>query len=193
MIQKLDITLPPSRMFQPITSDYSNKMTFVEFLLGVLKKLNEVIVETNANSEYIKDFDAKYQDLLNQFTELRQEFDGLKDDILDSVSTELTNFYQKVEDEIAIAVNYLKAYSDANDEILNNKIDQITLGNIELIDPTTGLLTPLQDVINNIAGTGRDALTATEYDALELTATTYDGYDITAYDYDYHSAAILTA
>lgn len=193
MIQKLDITLPPSRMFQPITSDYSNKMTFVEFLLGVLKKLNEVIVETNANSEYIKDFDAKYQDLLNQFTELRQEFNGLKDDILASVNEELTNFYQRVEDEIAVAVNYLKAYSDANDEILNNKIDQIILGDIELIDPTTGLLTPLQDVINNIAGTGRDALTATEYDALELTATTYDGYDITAYDYDYHSAAILTA
>ena len=76
---------------------------------------------------------------------------------------------------------------------MSNKIDQITLGNIELIDPTTGLLTPLQDVINNIAGTGRDAITASEYDALDLTATTYDGYDITAFDYDYHAKTLLTA
>lgn len=193
MIQKLDITLPPSRMFQPITSDYSNKMTFVEFLLGVLKKLNEVIAETNANTEYIKDFDSKYQELLSEFNELRNEFDGLKEDIVNTVDAQLKTFYQKVEDEIALAVNYLKAYSDANDQILSNRIEQITLGNIELIDPTTGLLSPLQDVINNIAGTGRDGLTATEYDALALTATTYDGYEISAFDYDYHGKTLLTA
>lgn len=200
MIQKLDISLPPSRMFQPITSDYHNNMTFVEFLLGVLKKLNEVIVETNANAEYIKEFDQKYQDLLdefaaltNDFNELRGEFDGLKDDILASVDAKLDEFYQRVEGQINVTISYLKAYSDANDAILNNRIDQIVLGNIEVIDPTTGLLSPLQDVINNIAGTGRDGLTATEYDALELTATTYDGYAITAFDYDYHGKTILTA
>ena len=193
MIQKLDISLPPSRMFQPITSDYHNNMSFVEFLLGILKKVNEVVVETNANTEYIKGFDAKYQELLNEFNELREEFDGLEDKILNDVDAKLSAFYQKVEDEITLAVNYLKAYSDANDQILSNRIEQITLGNIELIDPTTGLLSPLQDVINNIAGTGRDGLTATEYDALALTATTYDGYAITAFDYDYHGKTILTA
>lgn len=193
MIQKLDITLPPSRMFQPITIDYSNNMTFVEFLLGVLKKLNEVIVETNANSEYIKDFDNKYQELLSEFNELRTEFDGLKEDIIASVDERLALFYQNIENEITNAITYLKSYSDANDAILNSRIDQIVLGNIEVIDPTTGLTSPLQDVINNIAGTGRDGLTATEYDALELTATTYDGYEITAFDYDYHGKTILTA
>ena len=185
--------MPPNSIFQPVTSDFQNNITFTEFLLGVLKKLNEVIVETNYNSEYIKDFDEKYQTLLAEFNELRNEFDGLKDDILESVNAELNTFKQSIEDEITLAVNYLKAYSDANDAILNNRIDQIVLGNIEVIDPTTGVLSPLQDVINNIAGTGRDALTATEYDGLELTATAYDGYDITAFDYDYHGKAILTA
>ena len=193
MITKISLTMPPNSIFQPVTSDFQNNITFTEFLLGVLKKLNEVIVETNYNSEYIKDFDEKYQTLLAEFNELRNEFDGLKEDILESVNAELNTFKQSVEDEIALAVNYLKAYSDANDAILNNRIDQIVLGNIEVIDPTTGVLSPLQDVINNIAGTGRDALTATEYDGLELTATAYDGYDITAFDYDYHGKAILTA
>ena len=193
MIQKLSIVLPPNSMFQPISSDFRNNLTFSEYLLGVLKKVNEIIAQSNEQAEYIAEFDAKYQELLRDFNALKQEFNGLKDDIVSDVTDKLNDFYQKIEDELILAVNYLKAYSDANDAILNNKIDQITLGNIELIDPTTGLLTPLQDVINNIAGTGRDALTASEYDALDLTATAYDGYDITAFDYDYHGKTPLTA
>ena len=193
MIQKLSIVLPPNSMFQPTSSDFRNNLTFSEYLLGVLKKVNEVIAQSNEQAEYIAEFDIKYQELLTEFNELKQEFNGLKDDIVSDVVNKLNDFYQKIEDEITLAINYLKAYSDANDAILNNKIDQITLGNIEVIDPTTGLLTPLQDVINNIAGTGRDALTASEYDALNLTATAYDGYDITAFDYDYHSKTLLTA
>lgn len=193
MIKKLNIALPPNSMFQPISSDFRNNLTFSEFLLGVLKKVNEVIAQSNEQAEYIAEFDAKYQELLTEFNELKQEFNSLKDDILNEVTEKLNDFYQKIENEITLAIKYLKAYSDTNDAILNNKIDQITLGNIELIDPTTGLLTPLQDVINNIAGTGRDALTASEYDALDLTATTYDGYDISAFDYDYHGKTLLTA
>ena len=193
MIQKLSIVLPPNSMFQPTSSDFRNNLTFSEYLLGVLKKVNEVIAQSNEQAEYIAEFDTKYQELLTEFNDLKQEFNGLKDDIVSDVVNKLNDFYQKIEDEITLAINYLKAYSDANDAILNNKIDQITLGNIEVIDPTTGILTPLQDVINNIAGTGRDALTASEYDALDLTATAYDGYDITAFDYDYHSKTLLTA
>ena len=193
MITKLSLDIPPNSMFQPVTSDFMNNITFSEYLLGVLKKLNECIEEINKVSLYIEDFDSKYQELLTEFNELRTEFDGLKEDILTSVNAELTAFKNVVDDEINQSVAYLKAYSDANDAILDNKIEQITLGDIELIDPTTGVLSPLQDVINNIAGVGRDGLTATEYDTLELTATTYDGYAISAYDYDYHGKTILTA
>ena len=200
MIEKLSLQLPPNSMFQPVTSEFRNNITFTEFLLGVLKKLNETITEVNAVATYITDFDTKYQELLKEFDEvkaefeaLEQEFDGLEQQIVDAVSVKLTEFYAKVENEISVAVNYLKAYSDTNDQALSDRIDQIVLGDIQLIDPTTGMLEPLQEVINNIAGTGRDALTSTEYDALEITATTYDGYQISAYDYDYHSKAILMA
>lgn len=193
MIEKISLRMPPNSMFQPVTSEFRNNITFTEFLLGILKKLNETITEVNEVSQYITDFDTKYQELLTEFEELRSEFNGLEDEIIAEVSAKLTDFYNKVEGEINQAVNYLKAYSDANDQILNNKIEQIILGDIEVIDPTTGELTPLQDVINNIAGVGRDALTATEYDVLELTAATYDGYTISAYDYDYHGKAILMA
>lgn len=200
MIEKISLRMPPNSMFQPVTSEFRNNITFTEFLLGILKKLNETITEVNEVSQYITDFDTKYQELLQEFNDLKAEFDelksefgDLKDEIIAEVTAKLNEFYNKVEGEIALAVNYLKAYSDTNDQILNNRIDQIVLGNIEIVDPTTGELSPLQDVINNIAGVGRDALTATEYDELELTATTYDGYTISAYDYDYHGKAILMA
>lgn len=200
MIEKLSLQLPPNSMFQPVTSEFRNNITFTEFLLGVLKKLNETITEVNAVATYITDFDTKYQELLREFEEvkdefdaLEQEFDGLEKEIVDAVSVKLTEFYAKVETEISVAVNYLKAYSDTNDQALSDRIDQIVLGDIQVIDPTTGMLEPLQEVINNIAGTGRDALTSTEYDTLEITATTYDGYQISAYDYDYHGKAILMA
>ena len=193
MIEKISLRMPPNSMFQPVTSEFRNNITFTEFLLGVLKKLNETITEVNSVSEYIKDFDTKYQELLTEFNELKAEFNSMKEDIVNEVSNKLTEFYAKVENEIVIAVNYLKAYSDNGDRVLNDKIDQIILGDIQVIDPTTGVLAPLQEVINNIATTGRDALTATEYDALELTASAYDGYTIDAYDYDYHGKAILMA
>lgn len=193
MITKLSLQMPPNSVFQPVTSAFQNNLTFTEYLLGILKKLNEVIAVTNENSQYIKDFDAKYQELLTEFTELKTEFEGLKDEILAEVSVKLENFYNSVENEISLAVNYLKAYTDSKCAILDNKIDQVVLGNIDVIDPTTGVVSPLQEVLNNIAGVGADNLTATEYDALELTATAYDAYDLSAFDYDYHAKSILTA
>ena len=64
--------------------------------------------------------------------------------------------------------------------------------NITLYDPTTGILSPLQVVIDNIYGTSReDALTATEYDALQLTATAYDAYAVSAFDYDMYGKTLL--
>ena len=65
---------------------------------------------------------------------------------------------------------------------------------IQVFDPTTGLKSPLQVVIDNLYNLGRtDALTATEYDALELTATDYDAYELTAYSYDQNGKTLLTS
>ena len=61
-----------------------------------------------------------------------------------------------------------------------------------MYDPTTGVLSPLQTVLDNLYGSTReDALTATEYDALDLTATAYDAYDLTAFDYDKYGKTLL--
>lgn len=80
------------------------------------------------------------------------------------------------------------AYADAKDYV-----DAEVLDYTMMINPITGVYEDVRNVVNDIVSyfhTG-DALTAGEYDSLELTAGAYDAYDITAYDYDFNGKTIL--
>lgn len=190
-IDKITIATPPSQLFQGISTNYLDNLTYAEFLLGILKKMNEVIESVNENTEFITKFETEYNHLLEEFQALEDEVNALVDTINTNVDAKLEAFQQSVNNQIVEVRNYLIAYSDAGDQRLENEIQQIQLGQINVIDPTTGLTSPIQTVINNIAGAGGNALTATEYDALDLTATAFDAYDITAYSYDFNGKAIL--
>ena len=64
-----------------------------------------------------------------------------------------------------------------------------------MYSPFTGEYVSLQTVITELSDLHKDvsgALTASEYDALELTASDYDAYEISAYDYDWIASTILT-
>lgn len=61
-----------------------------------------------------------------------------------------------------------------------------------MYSPFTGDYVPLQTVITELADLHMsDAITAAEYDALELTADDYDALEITAHDYDWSAKTIL--
>lgn len=190
-IEEITIATPPSRLFQGISTNYLDNMTYAEFLLGILKKMNEIIAVTNTQQEFIDEFNVKYQELLIEFEQLRAEFDALEDKITASVQAQFDAFEVEVRNLITATQNYLIAYTDSAEARLQAQIEAIQIGDISVIDPTTGILSPIQTVINNIAGSSADALTASEYDALNLTATAYDNYDITAYDYDFKGKALL--
>lgn len=190
-IEEITIATPPSRLFQGISTNYLDNMTYAEFLLGILKKMNEIIAVTNTQQEFIDEFNVKYQQLLQDFEQLRTEFDVLEDKITASVQAQFDAFEVEVRNLITASQNYLIAYTDSAEARLQAQIEAIQVGAINVIDPTTGILSPIQTVINNIAGSSADALTATEYDALNLTATAYDNYNITAYDYDFKGKALL--
>lgn len=190
-IEEITIATPPSRLFQGISTNYLDNMTYAEFLLGILKKMNEIIAVTNTQQEFIDEFNVKYQQLLKDFVQLRAEFDALEDKITASMQAQLDVFEVKVRNLITATQNYLIAYTDSAEARLQGQIEAIQVGAINVIDPTTGVLSPIQTVINNIAGSSADALTANEYDGLSLTATAYDNYNITAYDYDFKGKALL--
>ena len=88
----------------------------------------------------------------------------------------------------------MRAYTDARAQELQQQIDNIAIGEINVYDPSTGTIVPLQTALDNLFDSSREgAITASEYDALNISASTYDGREITATEYDRNGKAILTA
>ena len=184
--------IPPISFFDPISVDPNDMMTDVEFLLGMLKKLNEVIKQTNSNTDFIDDYSGRVEELETEMAQLRQDMIDFEGEVNANINAQFTEMKSEVQAMIATALTQANAYTDARASQLEQEIREITLGDITVYDPTTGLLSPLQTVLDNLYGSSReDALTATEYDALDLTATAYDAYDLTAFDYDKYGKTLL--
>lgn len=184
--------IPPIGFFEPISVDPRDMMTDVEFLLGVLKKLNEVILQTNSNTEFINNYSGKIEELEADVAALRTEMEQYEQDVNQSIAQQFANIKIELQAMIATALTQANAYTDSVAANLEYEIQQISIGQISLFDPTTGLYSPLQVVVDNLYTLGRtDALSATEYDALDLTATAYDAYDLTAYEYDNNGKSLL--
>ena len=184
--------IPPIAFFEPISVDPQDMMTDVEFLLGILKKLNEVIAQTNKNTEFIDEYSGKIEEIEAEIVSLRQDMAEFKTDVNNSIALQFAEIKVELQAMIATALSEARAYTDAIASQLEQEIQEISLGQISLFDPTTGLYSPLQTVIDNLYNASReDALTASEYDALDLTATGYDGYDLTATEYDKNGKSLL--
>lgn len=204
-IEKFTITSPPNSLFQGISTNYHDNLTYVEYLLGVLKKMNAVIEQVNSNTSFIENYDGRITELETEITALRTEiedfeakvktdFDELETQLINTINAKLTEIRTELIGLLTVYRAESKAYTDTKIAQVEKEIDQILIGQITLRDPTTGLVSPLQTVIDNLYDTTREeALSATEYDALDLTATAYDGYNLSAFDYDYYGKTILKA
>lgn len=115
--------------------------------------------------------------------EIKSSFNSLKEELDSSVS------------DLELNINGVKVYSDAQNEILKaiieNQLDSINLrfdnipDSLLVWNPTNGMQNDLNKTLNDIySQTRTGALTASEYDALDLTATAYDNYQLTATQYD---------
>lgn len=183
--------IPPIGFFEPISISPEDWMTSPEYLMGLLKKLNQVVAQTNKNTEFIDDYSGRIEEIEAEIDELYRDFDSFKQDVTSDMAAQFNAIKIELQAMIATALTQANAYTDAIAGQLRAEIQAISVGNIEVYDPTTGLLSPLQTALDNIYGSSRDGLTATEYDGLELTATYYDGLEITAFDYDMHGKSIL--
>lgn len=191
-IKKIDITAPPNSLFQGISTNYQDNVTYAEFLLGVLKKLNEMIVTVNEHSEFIDNYSGQIEEMQRELAEFQQEWKQFQIDINQSIAQQIASFKAEVYGELQAQLAQIKSYVDVQDNWLREYIDQVALGQITVFNPATGTMQDLQTVINSLFDVSReDALTASEYDAPELTATYYDGQDISAYDYDIAGKTLL--
>lgn len=185
--------VPPIGFFEPISADPEDMMTDVEFLLGVVKKLNEIIFQVNNNTEFIEKYTGKIEEIEAEIADLREEMTSFENQINQEIIDRFSEIKIQLAAEIALTLTRANAYTDAQAARLEEEIRNIALGQIELFDPTTGTLNDLQTVIDNIySATREEAITASEYDTLALTATAYDDYQITAFNYDRYGRSILT-
>lgn len=184
--------IPPIGFFDPISVDPKDMMTDVEYLLGILKKLNETIKQVNSNTEFIDNYAGKIEELEAEIASLRQEMTDFETSVNQNIATQFAEIKIELQSMIATTLVQAKAYTDATASTLRDEIRQISLGQITVFDPTTGTLNDLQSTLDNMYGATREeAITASEYDGLELTATFYDGLEITAFDYDRYAKTIL--
>lgn len=184
--------IPPISFFEPISVDPNDMMTDVEFLLGVLKKLNEVIKQTNSNTQFIDEYTGKIEEIEQEIAELQNQFVDFENEVNANIASQFASIKIELQSLIATALNQAYSYTDAKIAQVEQEIQDIAVGDITVYDPTTGILSPLQTVLDNLYGSAReDALTATEYDALDLSATAYDAYELTAFDYDKYGKTLL--
>lgn len=148
---------------------------------------------SNLNSEYntlIQDF-AELKDYVDTYLEdlsdVKQDIQYINN-VLDTLASRITDNTNRIEEVNTNLLN--KINTDV--AILNNKIDNIKIGEINVYDPTTGIISPLQTVINNLYSLGnKDGLTALEFDSLDLTVTAFETYDITVSEFDTQGKIIL--
>lgn len=184
--------IPPIGFFDPISVDPKDMMTDVEYLLGILKKLNQMIKQLNSNTEFIEEYSGKIEEIETEIAKLREEMITFEEEVNADIIARFEAIETELQTEISLTLTRANAYTDARAANLEEQIRNVALGQIELYDPTTGSLNDLQSVIDNIYGASREeAITAGEYDGLELTAATYDGYELSAFNYDRYGKTIL--
>lgn len=184
--------VPPIGFFDPISVDPKDMMTDVEYLLGILKKLNQIIAQVNSNTSFINEYSGKIEQLEGEMLALQEELGNFETRITNDIANRFTQIQLELQGMIAATLIQANAYTDSVASGLEQEIQEISIGQIEVFDPTTGIKSPLQTVIDNLYNVSReDALTASEYDALDLSATAYDAYELTATEYDQSGKTLL--
>ena len=201
----------------PLT--YNASISYYEQVGQLVYKINELIDAMNSYAEDYKSYTDEQIALLKKYVD-SQITDVYA--YADKININLTNLIGITADNLKAdyisRINQLNASLNARitQEVftINNRItsEVITLNtrislevqnlkdyidsqliDIKVIDPTTGLISDLQTTLNNIVNLMKGgALTAEQYDALNLTAQTYDNKKLTAYQYDFNGKSLLT-
>lgn len=182
---------------QPIV--YTDSMTLLDRVMMIQKELTEL-------NNYVKNGDflkPAYQYTDKKITELSNDTSEKLKALTDTVNNNKAQFDEYI---IQINASLNNIYSDltklgteidtkiesAMQKILYD-VEQLLIGySIYVISPVSGKKTTIQNALNDIyEATALNALTALEYEQLDMTAEKYDNRMITANDYDRKSLFIF--
>lgn len=148
--------------------------------------MQEVFQQISSNNQITNQrIDTLTNDLNGQLT----AFEGTVNQKLEDQSVAIATMEAKVTEQIATVTALIANTDKANRDWTLQQIDA-AIANLPdnlppVVDPTDGKLESVQIALNHMWDTMREnALTAQEYDGLELTAAAYDAYMLTAVAYD---------
>lgn len=201
-----------------LPTSFVDSMSYFEMLAWLCQYVTKTLIpQINTNSEAINEIQKEFEDLreeveqaIAEIPQLRADFQALVerfDQTLIDLQAQYEAFEQAVEEEInskiagvrtelmAIINGYnttINAKIDSEVARLDEKIETYPIANTIVFNSLRGTQTTLQVYLDDLSGLNRnEAITASEYDNLELTATEYDTKEITAHDYDYFGKTIL--
>ena len=192
---------------------YDNSLSYYEQLCRIKYKLNEVIKNLNDLEENLPSYVKQAIDealggweerMEAQFAEQNARIAAAEKKIDDSVAemqAQLDAAIREMEQTINAQLNALylilvnginanRAYIDSQISLL--KAEFPDLSTVYVISPVDGQLVKIQDCVNDMYNVLRyGALTAAQYDALQLTAKVYDDKSLTAFTYDMYGLCEL--
>lgn len=185
-----------------IPLSYKESLTYEEQLLWLQKNLNDAIELLNQLKEDFDNIDLNFEELEQRINLVAESVSLLSTRVSSleensATKEDLASAINSLDEELRTLINeeysILKEYVDTQDENLQYQIDHFDIGNITLLDPTTGLQSSIQTVIDNIYDQTRsDGISAAEFDALQLTAEGFDEKEITAFNFDQHGKTLLS-
>ena len=131
--------IPPIGFFEPISVDPKDMMTDVEFLLGVIKKLNEIVAQTNKNTEFIEEYTGKIEEIEAEIARLRNEMTQFEQDVNNSIALQFAQIKVELQAMIATALSQANAYTDAIAGQLRQEIQAISVGDITVWGVLSGI------------------------------------------------------
>lgn len=183
-----------NRISKTLPLAFDESLSYLEMLCATLEKLNETIEQVNKNTEVAEHYQELLQEIEEEVNRLEQEYIEFKESIENEIDERFTILQSQLTVYIESQIAVLRYEIQTKYDELNQKIDDIVAGDINIYDPTTGILSPIQVVINNLFDMNRtNAISCSEFDSLELTATTFDSYEITAFNFDVNAKDILVS
>lgn len=162
-----------------------------EQLAGVEERLDDKF------EAYKAQIDAEIVELIADLNRFKSEIESEITDFdtrLDQFNDYMVQRFQELTNYVDTTEEALRALIQVEIDDLQNQIDNLVFELPDIYNPVQGINTSIQQAVIDLYELAQsDAITAQEFDALEITAAEFDALEITARDFDLHAKTILTA
>lgn len=173
--------------------------TYYELLCKVVEQLNKTITQVNALTEVVSNIDinfdeinAKIDKINSDISQLKIDMSNLSTNINKEVDAKLQAQYNQVVQLMSDYQTIFNTNLQTLEEKLESEISRIELGDVKAYNPTNGKIENVSKVIQDVYDVSRvNALTASEFDALNLTVEAFQAYNITCLNFDINGKTIL--